>query len=50
MISYGGDKYDPAQGDNKFSFDVLKKSVDELIYVYEPGKEDSNIVKVLIKE
>ncbi len=44
---YGGEKYDPAEGDNALSYKVLKSSVEELAYAYDP---DTNIVRIRIRE
>lgn len=50
LVCYGGEKYNPAHGDNEFSFNILKRSVDELTYKYDPTAERGNIVRVLIRE
>ena len=49
-VSYGGERFDPAQGDNELSYMVLKKSVEELSYSYDPAGEAPNAVRVLIRE
>ena len=48
--SYGGDRFDPAEGENRLSYTVLKKSVEELSYTYNSEAEYSNTVRVLIRE
>ena len=47
---YGGTRFDPAEGDNALSYKVLKSSVEELTYEYDPGAEIANTVRVQIKE
>ena len=49
-VSYGGERYDPSEGDNKLSFKVLEASVDELKYTYDPEAEYCNSVHVIIIE
>ena len=48
-VSYSGERCDPAESENELSFRVLKQSVDEVTYAYNPGAERSNTVKVLIR-
>lgn len=62
--AYGGERFDPAEGENSLSYQVLKKSVEELTYSYDPegGEAEAsgtdtgspnkftNTVKVLIRE
>ena len=47
---YGGERFDPAEGDNELSYKVLKASVEAMSWRYEPDKEYGNIVQVLIRE
>ena len=49
-VSYGGERFDPAEGENELSYRVLKQSVNELVYEYTPKEEYINSVKVFIKE
>jgi len=49
-VSYGGTPYDPATGENKLSYNVLKASVEELRYAYDPQAEFANTVRVLVRE
>lgn len=49
-VSYGGERFDPAEGENELSYLVLKRSVEELSYTFDPGREDANTVCVLIRE
>ncbi len=49
-VSYGGERFDPAEGENAFSYKVLKASVEELRYVYDPQAEYANTVRVRIRE
>ena len=44
--TYAGDRFDPEEGDNKLSFAVLKASVDELRYEYDPESEQANAIYV----
>ena len=48
-VRYGGGKYDPAEGDNALSYKVLKSSVEELRYAYDPDGEIANTVFVRIR-
>lgn len=45
-VSYGGGRFDPASGDNEFSYNVLKTSVDDISYEYVPGEEYENTLCV----
>ena len=49
-VSYGGERFDPAEGENELSYMVLKKSVENLTYSFDPEREDANIIRVLIRE
>ncbi|MGI6264726.1 MAG: amino acid ABC transporter ATP-binding protein, partial [Acutalibacteraceae bacterium] len=49
-VSYGGEPFDPASGDNALSYNVLKASVDELCYAYDPKAAYGNTVRVLFRE
>jgi polar amino acid transport system ATP-binding protein len=49
-VRYGGEKYDPAKGDNALSYKVLKSSVEELTYEFDPSAETGNTVFVRIAE
>jgi len=49
-VRYAGGKYDPAEGDNALSYKVLKSSVEELDYAYDPAAERANTVRVQIRE
>ena len=49
-VSYGGERFDPATGENELSYNVLKTSVDELRYEYAPGEEFANTIHVLFCE
>lgn len=48
--SYGGEKYNPEEGDNELSYKVLRSSVEDLSYEYNPDEELPNTVRILIKE
>ena len=47
-IYYSGGRFDPADTDNKLSYDLLKKSVRDMRYSYDPDAEMPNAVTVLI--
>ncbi len=47
--SYGGDRYDPSEGENEFSYKVLKASVEDLRYEYDAEAELSNTVRAAIR-
>ncbi len=49
-VRYGGEKYDPAEGDNALSYKVLKASVEALSYEFAPGMEMGNTVLVRMTE
>ena len=44
--TYAGERFDPEEGDNKLSFAVLKASVDELRYEYDPESEQTNAIHI----
>ena len=46
--SYGGEKFDPAESEDDFSYQVLKSTVKSLTYHYDPEAERGNAVKILI--
>jgi len=47
-VSYGGERFDPAEGENKLSYNLLKKSMERLEYEYTPDADRANTVKILI--
>ena len=47
-ISYGGEAFDPADGDNLLSYNMLKQSVSDIQHAYDADAELSNSVTVLI--
>ena len=47
-VSYSGAEFDPSEGENKMSYDMLKKSVNEIKYSYDKDAEYCNTVTVLI--
>ncbi len=49
-VSYGGERFDPAEGENELSYKVLKKSVDEFSYEYGPAEEFGNVIRVVCRE
>ncbi len=48
MLSYSGARFDPADTDNRMSYDMLRKSVRDMSYTYDPDAELPNTVTVLI--
>lgn len=49
-ISYFGDRFDPADGENRLSYDMLKKSVSDIRFTFDQTAEQPNKVTVLIRE
>ena len=49
-VRYGGERFDPAQGENELSYKVLKSSVEELSYDYDGAAETPNTIRVCIRE
>ena len=49
-VSYGGDRFDPAEGENQMSYKLLTGSVDEFSYEYKEGAETPNKIHVVIRE
>ena len=47
--TYGGEPFDPSAGEDRLSFDVLKASVEELSYRFDP-KEQKNAIRASIRE
>ena len=48
--AYGGERFDPAEGENRFSYTVLKQSVEELSYTYDDKAEFANTIRAYIRE
>ena len=48
--SYGGSRFDPADGENELSYKLLKASVEDMSYTYAPSEELSNTVRIVIRE
>ena len=48
--SYGGGRFDPAEGENHLSYTLLKGSVQELSYSFNEEAELSNTIRVVIQE
>ena len=48
-VTYGGERFDPAGGGNELSYTLLKRSVEDLSYDYNPQAEEPNTVRVLIR-
>ena len=47
-ISYGGAAFDIADGENRLSYDLIRQTASDLKYTYDPDKDLSNIVTVVI--
>ena len=47
-VSYGGEKFDPAEDGDDFSFKVLKSTVESLTFQYDPEAEQTNTIKIII--
>ncbi len=47
---YGGMRFNPAEGENRFSYNVLSHSVDDISYSYDSKAEYSNNIRVVIKD
>ena len=45
---YGGEKFDPAESGDEFSYNVLQSTVRELSYQHDPEAEQANTVRILI--
>ena len=50
LVTYAGERYDPAESGNELSYNVLKASVEELRYTYDADAENANTIHVLISE
>ena len=48
-IVYGGERFDPAAGENDLAYTVLKRSISELSYNYTEGAELSNTICAVIR-
>ena len=49
-VSYGGERFNPAESGDEFSYGVLKTSVDEIRYEYAPEAEYANTIHVFFRE
>ena len=49
-VTYGGERFDPSGGENALSYNVLKQSVEDLSYDYDPSQELANRVRVSFRE
>ena len=47
---YDGERYDPADTGDSLSYDLLKGTVDEFSYQYDPQAEHPNIVRIVFSE
>ncbi len=47
---YGGERFDPQEGENELSYRMLSRSVEELTYTYNPNQADANTVRVQMAE
>ena len=49
-VGYGGERFDPREGENELSYRILSRSVEELTYTFDPDREDANVICVRIRE
>lgn len=49
-VSYSGDRFDPSEGENQMSYIMLRKSVSDIEYTYDPDADLSNMITVQIRE
>ena len=49
-VVYGGERFDPQEGENELSYRILSRSVEELTYTFDPAQADTNTVRVRISE
>ena len=49
-VAYGGERFDPREGENELSYRILSRSVEELTYRFDPARADANTVRVRISE
>ena len=49
-VSYGGERFDPADSQQEFSYMVLSRTSDGISYSYDPDREYANCIKVLIED
>ena len=47
-ITYSGERYDPADSENELSYNMLKASVEELTYTFDPDADNSNTISARI--
>ena len=47
-VAYGGERFDPAAGENDLAYTVLKRSIHELAYNYTEGEELPNTICAVI--
>ena len=49
-VEYDGERFDPADSENSLSYNLLKATIEELSYRYDPQAEHPNMVKAIIRE
>lgn len=49
-VGYGGERFDPREGENELSYRILSRSVEELTYTFDPDREGANVICVRIRE
>ena len=49
-VAYGGERFDPSEGENELSYRILSRSVEELTYTFDPNRADANAIRVRIRE
>ena len=49
-VAYGGERFDPREGENELSYRILSRSVEELNYTFDPEQEYANTIRVRMRE
>lgn len=49
-VSYGGESFDPADGENLMSYNLLRQTVGDILHQYDPDDELPNTVRAIIAQ
>lgn len=49
-VSYGGDSFDPADGENTLSYNLLRQTIGDILHQYDPDAELPNTVRAIITQ
>ena len=49
-VAYGGERFDPSEGENELSYRILSRSVEELTYTFDPEQAYANTIRVRMQE